>query len=78
MIGAKLLLNALGGRLARCNNNAGVVDEEVELVGERGDVRRGLANGFLRTQIKGDNLYSRVGVLLHDLGCNLLNASPCP
>lgn len=47
VVGAKLLLDAFRSRLAGRDNDAGVVYENVELVGQGSHVSGGLTDGFL-------------------------------
>jgi hypothetical protein len=47
MVSAELLLDAFGRRLARRDNDAGVIDKDIELVGQGRNIGSGLANGLL-------------------------------
>ncbi|SPQ24167.1 239f2e32-9a16-43f9-995c-b1fa981107a8 [Thermothielavioides terrestris] len=78
VVGAELLLDALGRGLAGGDAGGGVVDQNVELVGQGSHVGGGLTDRLLRPQVKDDDFHPRAGIFLLDLGGHLLHAGSVP
>ena len=77
LVGSKQPLDPLGRRLAALADDSGIVDEDVDLGSQLGDVLSYTANVLLRAQVKQDNLDRGVGVVVADGFDNLSEPGPC-
>lgn len=67
MVCPELQLNSLRSRLSGRDHGGSIVDENVQSVRQRGNVRGGLADGLLRSKIQNERCYLGVGILLGNL-----------